>query len=62
MSKRCALCGKDPAYGHTVSHSNIKNHRRFLPNLHEMRVRVDGQVRRVRICTRCLRTARKSPA
>jgi large subunit ribosomal protein L28 len=62
MARRCELCGKEPASGHTVSHSNIKNPRRFLPNLHEVRLRVDGRERRVRICTRCLRTSRKAPA
>lgn len=62
MSKRCDICGKEPVSGHAVSHSNIKNHRRFLPNLHDARIEVDGTTRRVRICTRCLRTSRKSPA
>ena len=62
MSKRCEICGKEPAYGHSVSHSNIKNHRRFLPNLQVTRLMVGGESRRARICTRCLRTARKTPA
>lgn len=59
VSKRCVLCGKDPASGHAVSHSNIKNLRRFEPNLQTVRLEVDGVTRRVRICTRCLRTSRK---
>lgn len=59
MSKRCALCGKDPVSGHAVSHSNIKNLRRFEPNLQTIRLEVGGRSRRVRICTRCLRTSRK---
>ncbi len=59
MSKRCALCGKDPVSGHAVSHSNIKNLRRFEPNLQTVRLEVGGRSRRVRICTRCLRTSRK---
>ena len=33
MSRRCDLTGKGPMVGHTVSHSNIKTKRRFLPNL-----------------------------
>jgi large subunit ribosomal protein L28 len=33
MSRKCELTGKGPMTGHTVSHSNIKTKRRFLPNL-----------------------------
>ena len=33
MSRRCDLTGKAVLVGHTVSHSNIKAKRRFLPNL-----------------------------
>ena len=33
MSRRCELTAKGPQVGHTVSHSNIKTKRRFLPNL-----------------------------
>ena len=33
MSRRCDLTGKTAQVGHTVSHSNRKAKRRFLPNL-----------------------------
>jgi len=33
MARRCELTAKGPQTGHTVSHSNIKTKRRFLPNL-----------------------------
>jgi large subunit ribosomal protein L28 len=33
MSRRCELTAKGPLVGHTVSHSNIKTKRRYLPNL-----------------------------
>lgn len=33
MSRRCDLTGKGPMTGNSVSHSNIKTRRRFLPNL-----------------------------
>lgn len=33
MSRRCDLTGKAVLVGHTVSHSNRKAKRRFLPNL-----------------------------
>jgi large subunit ribosomal protein L28 len=33
MARVCQVTGKTPIGGHTVSHSNIKTKRRFLPNL-----------------------------
>ncbi len=37
MSKVCELTGKRPVAGNTVSHSNRKVKRRFVPNLHRKR-------------------------
>ena len=33
MARVCQITGKRPITGNTVSHSNIKTRRRFLPNL-----------------------------
>ena len=33
MARRCDLTGKEPMFGHNVSHSNRKTNRRFDPNL-----------------------------
>ena len=37
MARVCQLTGKKPMVGHSVSHSNIKSKRRFLPNLQTKR-------------------------
>ncbi len=37
MARVCQVTGKRPLTGHTVSHSNIKTKRRFLPNLQSKR-------------------------
>lgn len=37
MARVCQLTGKRPITGNTVSHSNIKSRRRFLPNLQKKR-------------------------
>jgi len=37
MSKVCQLSGKRPITGHSVSHSNHKTKRRFVPNLQKKR-------------------------
>jgi len=48
-------------YGHNVSHSNRKTNRRFNLNLQSRRLLIDGEMKRVKICTRCLRTMVKVP-
>jgi large subunit ribosomal protein L28 len=37
MSRICQLTGKRPVAGNSVSHSNHKTRRRFLPNLQKKR-------------------------
>lgn len=55
----CELCGKRPGFGHNVSHSNRKTNRKFKPNVQSVTISVSGVGRRMRICTRCLRTLYK---
>ncbi len=56
MANRCDVCRRKPQYGHRVSHSTRRTNRRFLVNVQHKRMLVDGQMRHVYICTRCLRT------
>lgn len=58
MAQVCEFCGKKPSTGNNVSHANNKTKRRFQPNLQRVRARVDGAVRRVRACTRCIRSGK----
>ncbi len=58
MANRCELCGKGPLVGNNVSHANTKTKTRSLPNLRSVRAVVDGSVRHVRICARCLKSGR----
>lgn len=58
MAQVCEMCGKRPHAGHNVSHSNRKTGRVWNPNLQRTRALVDGTVRRVRVCTRCIRSGR----
>ncbi len=61
MSRTCELTGKKPMVGHTVSHSNIKTKRRYLPNLVDVTVYSDalGQSYSARISAAALRTVDK---
>ncbi|HEX9652273.1 MAG TPA: 50S ribosomal protein L28 [bacterium] len=58
MAKRCDLCGKEPMRGHRVSHAHNLSKRRWLPNLKQIRARIDGQVRRIKVCTQCLKSGK----
>jgi large subunit ribosomal protein L28 len=64
MSRICYVCGKSPKFGNNVSHANNKSRRRWVPNLQRVRiVTTEEDVRRVKVCTRCLSAnkVRKAP-
>ncbi len=58
MAQVCTLCGKGPGVGQNVSHANNKTKRRFLPNHKPVRAQVGSAVRRIRVCTRCIRSGK----
>jgi len=62
MAKICAVCGKKPVVGRTVSHAHNVRPRRFEPNLQVVRALINGGVRRIRVCTRCLRSNKVTKA
>jgi len=55
MARVCTVCGKGPTTGNHVSHANNRVKRRWYPNLQTVRVAVNGEVRRVRVCAQCIR-------
>lgn len=61
MSRVCQLTGKRPITGNTVSHSNRKTRRRFLPNLHKKRFFVPetGQWVWLKVSSTALRSINK---
>jgi len=42
-------------YGHNVSHSKRRTRKIFKPNLHTARIVINGNVTRMKLCTKCLR-------
>jgi len=76
VSKVCQICGKRPVSGRRIVrrglakkkggiglHTTGVNRRRFLPNLQRIRVRDEkGAVRRMRVCTACIRAGRVTKA
>ena len=61
MARVCQVTGKKPITGHTVSHSNIKTKRRFLPNLQTKRFYFAEEDRWVtlKVSTEAIRTINK---
>lgn len=58
MAKSCEVCGKGPQFGNRVSHANNRTKRRFEPNLQNVRALVKGAAKRIRVCTRCLKSGK----
>ena len=58
MSKMCEICGKKPQVGNNVSHAHNVTKRRFNPNLQSVRALHQGQVKRMLVCTSCIKSGR----
>jgi large subunit ribosomal protein L28 len=56
--KSCEVCGKRPVVGRQLSHAHNVSSRRFEPNLQTVKAMINGGVKRIRVCTRCLRSGR----
>jgi large subunit ribosomal protein L28 len=63
MSRVCEICGKRPLKGFNVSHAHNRTKKISYPNLQKVRVmESSGQVKRVKVCTRCIRSNKVSKA
>jgi len=56
MARVCAICGKGRQVGYNVSHANNRTKKIWKPNLQRVKAIQEGTVRRIYVCTRCLRT------
>jgi len=58
MARVCDICGKHVQHGQNVSHAHNVTKRRWEVNLQEVRAVVAGRPKRLRVCTRCIRSGR----
>ncbi len=58
MSKKCEICGKTRVFGNSITFSHKANKRSWAPNIRRVRAVVNGSVKRVNVCTRCLRSGK----
>ncbi|MEN3044463.1 MAG: 50S ribosomal protein L28 [Candidatus Hydrothermales bacterium] len=51
----CEICGKKAVIGRQISHSHRVTARKFKVNLHTRRAKIGGEIKKVKVCTKCLR-------
>ena len=56
---KCAICEKTASHGNklsiTRSHISKRSPRSWKPNLRSVKAEVDGEVKRISVCAKCLR-------
>jgi len=52
----CEICGKKPLTGNNVSHAHNLTKRRFRPNLQRVRALNNGRVKKMVVCTKCIKS------
>ncbi|MFH0840220.1 MAG: 50S ribosomal protein L28 [Candidatus Omnitrophota bacterium] len=75
MSRFCEICGKGPVAGRTIKRRGLAkkkggvgqritgiSRRRFLPNLKMVRALIKGKIKRVKVCTKCLKAGKVKKA
>jgi large subunit ribosomal protein L28 len=68
MSYRCDICGKEPSFGNKIVRRGLAkkkggvgqkitgiSRRMFKPNIQRVRVKIGGAIKRMRVCSRCIK-------
>ena len=71
MARKCEICGKRPSAGRRITRRGLAkkkggvgqritgiSKRRFLPNLKIVRALVNGKMKRIKVCTKCLKAGK----
>ena len=58
MSKQCDVCGKKAIKAAKISFSHKQNVHRQEPNLQSVKVNQNGTVKRINVCTSCIRAGK----
>lgn len=62
MSQVCEICGKHPVAGRSISHSHRVSNRTFRPNIQKVTVNDNGKVRKMNVCTSCMKAGKVTRA
>lgn len=73
MSRVCQICGKGPVAGRTIARRGLAkkkggvgrkitgiSKRRFLPNLQTVKTQINGAVKKIKVCAKCLKAGKVS--
>jgi large subunit ribosomal protein L28 len=71
MARVCEICKKKTTSGGSIARRGLPKKkggvglrttghtkRKFLPNIQRIRAVIDGQVKRISVCTRCIKSGR----
>ena len=56
MSRVCYLCKKGVQVGNSRSHAMNATKKKFFPNLHKIKVELNGEVKTIKVCSSCLKS------
>lgn len=75
MSRICEICGKRTEVGNKIERRGLakwkggvgrkitgKTKRKFKANIQRMKANIDGTIKRIKICTRCISTGKVTKA
>jgi large subunit ribosomal protein L28 len=62
MAQVCDICGKGPQFGNNISHAHNITRRRWSVNLQAVKALVNGQAKRIRVCTGCIKDGKIAKA
>ncbi len=55
---KCEICGKTTSFGNKISHSHRVSRKTWRPNIQKVRAVVDGETRKIKVCTSCLQAGK----
>ncbi|MBQ6516147.1 50S ribosomal protein L28 [bacterium] len=62
MAKQCEICGKKALKSAQLTFSHKQNINRQQPNLQTIKVNVNGVVKKMDVCTSCIRAGKVQKA
>ena len=55
---KCEICDKGVHFGLQVSHSNRKSNKQWKPNIRKVKALINGQAKKINVCSKCLRSGK----
>ncbi len=62
MANACEKKKKNHQIGYNISHAHNKTKRRFTPNIQKLKVIINGQTKKINICTSCIKANKAQKA